>query len=43
MLDENGQAALRSDLTALWESSNQASDDTTSVESEYLEVLARKA
>ena len=43
MLDENGQTALRSDLTALWESANQATDGTTQVESEYLEVLARKA
>lgn len=43
MLDEAGQAALRSDLAALWESANQATDGTTRVESEYLEVLARKA
>ena len=43
MLDEAGQAALRSDLTGLWESSNQATDGTTRVESEYLEVRARKA
>ncbi len=43
MLDEGGQAALRSDLTALWESSNQANDDTTTVESEYMDVRATKA
>ena len=43
MLDENGQAALRSDLVGLWESSNQATDGKTFVESEYLEVLATKA
>jgi hypothetical protein len=43
MLDEAGQAALRADLVALWESANQATDGTTAVESEYLEVLARKA
>jgi SAM-dependent methyltransferase len=43
MLDENGQAALRSDLTALWESANEATDGTTKVESEYLDVLATKA
>ena len=43
MLDENGQAALRSDLAALWESSNSATDGDTAVESEYLEVLAKKA
>ena len=42
-LDEKGQAAMRSDLVALWETSNQATDGTTRVESEYLEVLARKA
>lgn len=43
MLDEAGQAALRADLEALWEANNQATDGTTRVESEYLEVLARKA
>ncbi len=43
MLDETGQAALRSDLVALWESSNRATDGNTVVESEYLEVLAKKA
>ncbi|HEX6125593.1 MAG TPA: hypothetical protein VFZ23_09510, partial [Pyrinomonadaceae bacterium] len=43
MLDEAGQAAMRSDLEALWEQHNQATDGTTRVESEYLEVLARKA
>ena len=43
MLDENGQAALRADLKALWEANNQATDGTTKVESEYLEVLAKKA
>ncbi len=42
-LDENGQAALRSDLEALWTSANQATDGTTRVESEYLEVRATKA
>jgi len=43
MLDENGQAALRSDLVGLWESANQATDGTTLVESEYLQVIATKA
>jgi SAM-dependent methyltransferase len=43
MLDENGQAALRSDLEGLWEASNTATDGTTQVESEYLEVKATKA
>lgn len=42
-LDEAGQAAMRADLVALWEQANQATDGTTRVESEYLEVLARKA
>ena len=42
-LDENGQAALRADLVALWEGANEATDGTTRVESEYLEVIARKA
>ena len=43
MLDEKSQAAMRSDLTALWEGANQATDGTTRVESEYLEVRATKA
>ena len=42
-LDENGQAALRADLEELWKSKNEASDGTTKVESEYLEVIATKA
>lgn len=42
-LDENGQAALRADLEALWKENNQATDGTTKVESEYLEVRAIKA
>ena len=43
MLDEAGQNAMRADLVSLWEGANQATDGTTRVESEYLEVLARKA
>ena len=43
MLDEAGQAAMRADLEALWEDGNQATDGTTRVESEYLEVRATKA
>ena len=43
MLDEAGQAAMRADLVSLWEGANEATDGTTRVESEYLEVLARKA
>lgn len=41
-LDENGQAALRRDLERLWSEHNQASDGTTHVESEYLEVVATR-
>ena len=42
-LDENGQAALRRDLEDLWTRHNRATDGTTEVESEYLEVIATKA
>ena len=42
-LDENGQAALRKDLEQLWADNNQATDGTTSVEGEYLEVLATRS
>jgi hypothetical protein len=42
-LDEGGQAALRRDLEALWAEHNEATDGTTLVESEYLEVRATKA
>jgi ubiquinone/menaquinone biosynthesis C-methylase UbiE len=42
-LDENGQAALRADLEALWSEKNRATDGSTEVESEYLEVIATKA
>jgi len=39
-LDTDGQAALRSDLERLWAEHNQATDNTTYVEGEYLEVIA---
>ncbi len=39
-LDDNGRAALRSDLEKLWAEHNQADDGTTEVESEYIEVIA---
>lgn len=39
-LDSNAQAALRSDLEQLWAQHNQATDNTTQVDGEYLEVLA---
>ncbi len=42
-LDPAGQAALRSDLEALWTEHNKATAGTTEVESEYLEVYATKA
>ncbi|HET9525148.1 MAG TPA: class I SAM-dependent methyltransferase [Pyrinomonadaceae bacterium] len=42
-LDENKQAALRKDLEELWTKNNQATDGTTSVECEYLEVVATRA
>jgi len=41
-LDEAGQAALRKDLVDLWTEHNQAMDGTTRIESEYLEVIARR-
>ena len=39
-LDEAGQKALRQDLEQLWLNHNQASDGTTYVEAEILEVVA---
>lgn len=42
-LDTNGQAALRSDLEQLWAKHNQATDNTTQVDGEYLEVLATRS
>ena len=36
----NARGALRSDLEALWTENNRATDGTTRVESEYLEVVA---
>jgi SAM-dependent methyltransferase len=39
-LDENTQAALRRDLEQLWTEHNRATDGTTAVPSEYLEVIA---
>jgi SAM-dependent methyltransferase len=40
--DPGRQAALRADLERLWTEHNQASDGTTYVESEYLEVVATR-
>jgi len=42
-LDENGQAALRSDLEKLWTENNHATDGTTSGDSQYLEVIATRS
>lgn len=42
-LDEEKQAALRRDLEDLWSAHNRATDGTTSVEAEYLEVVAVRA
>jgi len=42
-LDEEKQAALRKDLEQLWTTHNQATDGTTLVESEYLEIVAERA
>lgn len=42
-LDEGGQSALRHDLEELWTENNQATDGTTEVGSEYLEVIAVRA
>ena len=39
-LDADGQVALRKDLEQLWTSSNDATDGSTRVASEYLEVRA---
>lgn len=41
-LDADGQSALRRDLVQLWSEQNLATDGTTLVESEYLEVVATK-
>jgi SAM-dependent methyltransferase len=42
-LDENAQAALRKDLEQLWADNNKATDGTTHVDAEYLEVLATRS
>jgi SAM-dependent methyltransferase len=39
-LDEDGQVALRHELEELWASHNRATDGTTFIEPEYLEVIA---
>lgn len=42
-LDEAGQAALRFDLEMLWAKHNRATDGTTCIEAEYLEVMATRS
>ena len=42
-LDAKGQTQLRSELVGLWGAYNQATDGTTKVEAEYLEVIATRA
>jgi SAM-dependent methyltransferase len=42
-LDAGGQAALRGDLERLWSEHNRATDDTTDVEAEYLEIIATRS
>lgn len=41
--DEEKQASLRRELENHWKKYNQATDGTTTIESEYLEVIARRA
>ena len=42
-LDDEKQAALRKDLEQLWSTHNRATDGTTEVDSQYLEVIATRA
>jgi hypothetical protein len=42
-LPEDKQPALRRDMENLWAQHNRATDGTTDVEAEYLEVLATRA
>ena len=41
-LNQDGQRALHDDLTALWTQNNAATDGTTRVLSEYLEVIGTR-
>jgi SAM-dependent methyltransferase len=41
-LDPDGQETLRSELVNLWSAHNKATDNTTSVDGEYLEVIATR-
>jgi SAM-dependent methyltransferase len=42
-LDANGQKKLRKELVDLWAAHNKATDDTTRVDAEYLEVVATRS
>jgi SAM-dependent methyltransferase len=42
-LNGSGQANLRDELVRLWSEHNRALDDTTKIDSEYLEVVATRA
>ena len=42
-LDEEKQAALRKDLEQLWAAKNRATDGTTEIDAEYLQVIATRA
>lgn len=42
-LDENGQAAMRKELEQLWSDNNKATDGTTDVDAEYLEVVGTRS
>lgn len=42
-LNDEGRAALHGDLTALWARNNIATDGTTLVMAEYIEVIGRKS
>jgi len=42
-LNDEGQAALRKDLEQLWTEHNQATDGTTHVDGEYLQVVATRS
>jgi 2-polyprenyl-3-methyl-5-hydroxy-6-metoxy-1,4-benzoquinol methylase len=42
-LDENGQANLRRELVGLWSAHNTSNHNSTTVDAEYLEVIATRA
>jgi hypothetical protein len=42
-LDASGQKAMHDDLTALWSKNNVATDGSTRVLSEYIEVVGTRA